>query len=466
MSAIGLWILATMAASSLSAAADLRLVAASQKRDWSVVRALVAQKIDVNARDGDSATALHWAARWDNVEIAELLMRSGARAGAANDYGVTPLLLACTNGSAVMVERLLVAGASAGASSLAGVTALMECARTGSADGVRALFRHGAHMVNATEPHRGQTALMWAIANGHADVARVLIAEGADVNARTKVRPLFVAFGDGREGPFADTALGGFTPILFAARQGSVEGARVLLAAGANVNDRAPDGNSVLVVASFSGHGMLAAFLLDHGADPTAAGAGYTALHAAVLKGDVELVRALLAHGADPNARMTRGTPVLRNYHYYALDEYLKGASPFLLAAKFGEIEIMRALASRGADSSLPLEDGTTPLMVASGMTWRTEGNSGDRRDRTVPVEITNALVANQAVILEGVKLVVELGVDVNAANSEGETALHAATQKKFGSVVDFLVSRGGNMDAKDKRGRTPRTSRASKTER
>ena len=168
-----------------------------------------------------------------------------------------------------------------------------------------------------------------------------------------------------------EAAKGGSTALMFAARVGDVESARLLIAAGANVNDTAPDGNSVLVLAAYSGHGKVAQLLLDRDTNPNASGAGYTALHAAVLTGNVDLVKALLAHGADPNRRLTKGTPVWRDNVELHLRDELAGATPFFLAAKFIEVEMMRALAAAGADTNVALNDGTTPLMAAAGVGWR-----------------------------------------------------------------------------------------------
>jgi ankyrin repeat protein len=453
---VGCCAIALVAVIGVCAAPDVRLVQAAKGRNSAAVRALLNQKSDVNARDADGTTALHWAVRWDDLETAALLIRAGANPDAPNEYGITPLFLACTNRSAPMVAKLLAAGAQPNAASASGETPFMTCARTGNPHAVTAFLQRGVTNVNVTEPNRGQTALMWAIAEGHADVARMLLAHGAEVNARTKAHPLFVHFGgDGVDD--GEIQIGGFTPILFAARQGSIETTRALLAAGARVNDTAPDGSSVLVVAAHSGHGKLASFLLENGADPNADAAGYTALHVAVLKSDLDLVKALLAHGANPNARLTKGTPVPRETNHYVLGRYLAGATPFFLAAKFAEAEIMRTLALGGADPSVTIDDGTTALMVAAGMTWLDGSQAMDRRDRAISVELHKALMADEAATLAAVKLAVDLGVDVRAANEDGDTALHAATRKGFGAIVDFLTQHGASLDVKNKRGQTPK---------
>ena len=450
-----------------AAAGSIPLIEAVKGRDAAEVRRLLAAGADVAERWGDGATALHWAVLRQDAATTDVLLGAGADPGAANDHGVTPLALACTNGDAALVRRLLAAGADPDAATSMGETALMTCARGGDAGAVAALLDRGATSVNARERTRGQTALMWAAAHRHADVVRVLLAHGADVHARSIVTHLRVptnAYATRlSRRDVVDMPLGGFTPLLFAARHGDVESARLLLAAGADVNDAAADGISVLVLAAHSGHAALVDFLLERGVDVAAAEVGYTALHAAVLRGDLGMIEALLAHGADPNARLTKGTRVPRDTNHWVLSSYLAGATPFLLAAKYAEPEIMRLLVEHGADPLLPTNDGTTPLMVAAGLTWG--WNMEDRRDRARPNEVVDALHANEARTLEVVELALELGAGavrrldhayVNAANAAGDTALHAATFKGFGAVVDFLVARGGDMQARNRQGRLP----------
>jgi ankyrin repeat protein len=214
----------------------------------------VKQHFDVNARQPDGATALHWAAHWDDLEAADLLIHAGANVNAANDLAVTPLALSCENGNTAMVDKLLQAGAYPNAAVETGETALMTASRGGSLGAVEALLTRGAD-VNAKEPSRGQTALMWAVAQQHPAIVRALIEHGADIHARSHVRHVYVNRGGRSNGEIEQ---GGFTPLLFAARQGDINSAELLLAAGANVNETAPDGTSALVVAAHSGHGRFA----------------------------------------------------------------------------------------------------------------------------------------------------------------------------------------------------------------
>src|SRR5262245_6302129 len=344
-------------------APDLRLIEAVKKRDADSVRALLqdrSRRIDVNTATGEGATALHWAAHRDDLAIADLLIRSGARANVANDLGATPLHLACTNRSAAMVERLLAAGGDAGAALANGETVLMTCAHAGDSAAVKALLAHRPD-VNAKEREHQQTALMWAVAQQHPAVVRLLIDAHADIRARSLAYDQTVVDEQtqraGREELNYTVKRGGATPLLFAARVGDVESARLLLNAGADANDAQPDGVSALVLAAHSGHGAVAALLLDRAANPDTLTSGYTALHAAVLRSDIALVKALLAHGANPHLRITRGTPMRRDTTDWNLSKTLIGSTSYLLAARFLEPAILTLLAAAGADRQATMPD-------------------------------------------------------------------------------------------------------------
>jgi uncharacterized protein len=401
----------------------------------------------------DGTTPLHEAAHVDDVQAMTRLIANGADVKAANRYGVTPLWLACLNGSAAAIELLLKAGADANAVLPGGETVLMTAARTGKPDAVNVLLRHGAS-VNAKEGWRGQTALMWAAAEGHAAVIEALVARGADVHARSN---------------------GGFTALLFAAREGQIAASKALVAAGANLNDAIPSttpidepapeetspgppeaGLSVFLLATANAHFELAAWLLDQGADPNAAPRGWTALHQMswVRKmgiagsndpappgsgnmSSLEFVRRLVAKGADVNARATKrpqmGLSTLNSV----------GATPFLLAARTADFELMRLLVELGADPRLPNEDNTTPLMVAAGVGTQNPGEDP----------------GTEPEVLEAVKVALELGNDLNAVDNNGETAMHGAALKHVPSVVRYLAERGARMDVwnrPDKSGWTP----------
>jgi uncharacterized protein len=446
-------VVAIWAAGLGAAGEDLRLIKAVRGKDAAAVRTLLKQRVNVNATQGDGATALHWAAHLDDVTIADLLLRSGARASVVNENGFTPLHLACINRSAAMVQRLLSGGADPNASSLNGETVLMTCARAGEPKSVKALLVKGAR-VNAAEKAHDQTALMWAAAQRHPEVTELLVEAGADVKARSRTYTQTVVGEQtqrfGREELNYTVLRGGSTPLLFAARSGDVGTTRALLAAGANPNDALPDGTSALVLAAHSGHAEVGALLLAKGANPDSVDSGYTALHAAVLRSDVTLVKALLAQGANPNIRMTKGTPLRRDTTDFNLPATLVGSTPYLLAAKLLEPEIMRVLASGGADVKVTMRDGATPLMVAAG------AGSGGNSTRRGIAAIDGGKPEPEAQVLQAVATAIELGADVNATNQAGDTALHTAANLGFNSIVQLLADRGADLNVKNKRGLTP----------
>jgi len=445
-----------LCAGRVSAAGDLRLIEAVKTSNVESVRALLKERIDVNAPQPDGATALHWAAHRDDLTTADLLIRAGARANVANELGVTPLYLACTNRNAAMVRKLLAAGANPNATLLRGQTVLMECARTGEVGAVTALLAAGAQ-VNAKESINDQTALMWAVAQQHPGVVQALIELGADIRARSRTYSQNVQTGNrGGGGEVSSVFRGGSTPLLFAARVGDVESAKLLLAAGADVNDALPDGASALVVAAHSGHGELGALLLDKGADPNAAEVGYTALHAAVDRSDLGLVKALLAHGANPSIRVTKASPARRDSNDFQLQSRLIGSTAYLLAAKFVEVDIMRVLAAGGADPQSVMPDGTTALMLAAG---NGEARARDERRNETRRQICVCdwgVMEDESVVLEAATVALSLGSDVNAINKAGDTALHSAASMRYDAVVQLLAQKGADLSVKNKRGQTP----------
>ena len=474
---------AVLAVFGFAAVASAQPVAeAARTADWAAVRALVEQGADVTTPQGDGTTALHWAGYWDEDDMAALLLDAGADANATTDLGVTPLWTACENGSAQMTRILLEVGADPNAALLSGETLLMTATHSGSAAVIEQLLAAGAD-VNTAEQGRGQTALMWAVAQRHPDVVEALLAHQPDVHARSDVRTEVVKTSPEPWNPdyIIDLLQGGYTPLLFAARVGALDSARLLVAAGADVNDTAPYGTSATVVAAHSGHGELAAFLLEQGADPNAAGAGYTALHAAILHKDDHLVAALLVRGADPNVPVVRSTPVRRDSVDYYLHPSYVGATPFWLAARFSAPAIMRLLAEHGADPLVahrPVywdgqlaesddraevrEGDTTAVMAAAGLGGRAPLFAVDRLNRiaeSAPVRSTRREpdpVEREAVTLEAVRVAAELGVDVNTANAVGETALHAVAARGYDTVIAYLVEQGARLDLTNQDNQTP----------
>lgn len=420
------------------------LVAAVKSGDAAAVRALIQQKADVNAAEGDGATALHWASYRDDLASADLLIRAGANVNAPNDLGATPLWVASLNGSTAMVRRLLNAGANPDAALLLGETPLMAAARSGHAAVVQLLVDKGAN-VNARAA-RHQTALMWAVAQAHPDVVKILLANGADVHARSDTWTNVEAVPPHGQLEY-NRAIphGNDTALMFAARVGDLESARLLVAAGADVNDKDAWGVSALTLAAHSGFATLVEYLLEAGADPNAADAGFNALHEAIMRRDRRMVTALLVHGADVNAPLRTWTPTRRSSKDWNFYPELVGATPFWLAARFNDPDVMRDLVGRGADPKFVhrveyIPDGptlkrktevTTTLMAATGM-----GGGG-------AAWVPPARAEREALMLDTVKLLVDYGVDVNAENPDGRTALDAATALKFESVIKFLTEKG-----------------------
>jgi ankyrin repeat protein len=417
------------------------LVDAAKNADWDGLRALLQEQMDVNAADADGTTALHWSSYHDDVESADLLIRAGAKVDAATDLGVTPLWTASLNGNASIVRRLLEAGANPNTPLLLGETPLMAAARAGYPDVVEQLLAQGAD--ENARAARGQTALMWAVSQKHPAVVKALLARGADVHARSEVWSQVMAVPPhGYLGYNRAIPHGGDTALMFAARVGDLASAKLLVAAGADVNDTDAWGVSATALAAHSGYKGLVAFLLDKGADANRAAAGFTALHLAIMRRDEAMVSALLTHGADPNAPLRTWTPTRRSSHDFHFQPPLVGATPFWLAARFSEPGIMRLLAQHGADprfvhhseyvtgeGSQRRTEATTALMAATGMgggaAW-VQPASGER----------------ETLILETVKLAVALGVDVQAVNTDGRTALDAAKALGYDSVIQFLAEK------------------------
>ncbi len=435
-------------------AATSEVADAAMKGNRDAVRAALARKADVNAPQVDGTTALHWAVRADDGEMADLLIRGGARASAANREGMTPMQLAAANGSAAMIVRLIKAGADPnGPLTEYGDTALMMAARTGKTDAIEVLLEGGVK-VNAAETWGGTTALMWAAAERHPAAVKALIDHGADVNARSN----FVAAANGRgfEGrtPSARTsgqgaeefASGSLTPLMFAAREGDVESVRLLVAAGADVNAVAGDGKDALGLAIFNGNYELASFLVDSRSKVNQADTqGFTPLFWAVDRRNMEtapnfpwmvtadplpLIGKLLDAGANPNA-LVNNTPRAR---MRAGSPRIVFATPLMRAAFSGDLELVKLLLAHGADARITSKDGETMVEAAAGLGFI----QGYSKGRT-PAER-----------LDVVKLFVERGADVNAADDYGITPLMVAANMGDTRIIQYLVDAGADLGAFD----------------
>jgi uncharacterized protein len=486
-------IAAVLAANQLQAA---DVADAVMRGDTAALEKLFAAHADVNAPRPDGATALHWAVYRNDLDAARALLKAGAEVAAVNEAGVAPLLLATERGNPEMIALLLDAGAAPSSTLRNGETALMMAARTGNVAALDLLIEHGAE-VDAREQLRGTTALMWAAAYHNPEAVAALLAHGADVSLRSKAippgrRPYLApsgrqrieqvargidvsgtggAFsgpaagsstrrppaevpplddsGSGAPPPKAGTNWGGLTALVFAAREGDAKTAKLLLDAGADVNQTTEFGWTALLTATQNRYYELGKFLLDHGADPNIANqGGWSPLYIATDNRNIEggdyptrkpdmdhldYIELLLEHGAGVNVRMASSTETRTVFTHQWL--YEEGATPFLRAAQSGDLALMKLLIEHGADPNIATDTGVTPLMVASGIGW-VEG---------VTYEWSPAQT------LEVVKWLIDLGNDVNARDaSEGRTALMGAAHKGRTDVIRALVEHGADLAAHD----------------
>jgi ankyrin repeat protein len=403
----------------------------------------------VNAPQIDGTTALHWAVNHDDFKIADLLLGAGATVSAINRTGVTPMRLAAINGSMAMIERLLDAGADANAALTEyGDTALMMAARTGSVDAIQMLLDRGAE-IDAVETWGGTSALMWAISEHHVGAASMLIEAGASLTVRSKF--VSVANRRGAEGTVPEDAdpvgyaNGGFTPLLFAAREGQIDSARRLVEAGADINAIAADGKNALGLGIYNGHFELASFLVENDTDVNRADAeGFPPLFWAVDRRNMEwnpgfpyvektdplpLIRQLLDAGADPNT-FVNNTP--RSRRNFGGSPRTLFATSLMRAAYSADVELVQLLLDYGADPLVLNTDNENALIAASGYAWidgYSQGRSTEERLATI-------------------KLLVGLGADVNWACDHGITPLMMAAN--FGEVelIQYLVDQGADLSA------------------
>jgi uncharacterized protein len=491
-----------VAASALAPAAPSDVADAVMQRDAARLQALLKAHGDVNAPQPDGSTALHWAAYEGDAHLAALLLAAGAHPNAVTDTKMTPLLLACEAGKPDLVEELLRGGADPNQALGGGETPLMMAARTGSVPVLKQLLARGAN-IDAREVRRGTTALMWAADNGNPQAVQFLVSKGADLSARSGTtdpgrRPYLAQTGRERISEFvggyglagrvekldgspaeqqaaaklvaeqiatakqvlAEHPLpkppppsrirwGGLTPLMFATRQGDMATAKVLVEAGADVNETSAFGWTALLVATQNKYYKLGAYLLQHGAKPNIAnGGGWNPLYIAtdnrnieggdypVRKPDMDhldFIKELLAAGADPNLRMHSSTETRTIFTNQWLVE--NGATPFLRAAQSGDLVLMKLLLEHGADPAIATDYNVTPLMVASGIGW-VEG-------------VTYEWSPQQT--LETVKFLLDHGATVNAQDTEDlRTALMGAAHKGRSDVVELLVQHGADLSLHD----------------
>jgi ankyrin repeat protein len=476
---LGLAVLASLVPAWSVHADDAALLAAAEQGQRTAVNRLLDEGADPNARAIDGTTPLHWATRADSFDTVHALLDAGADPNAADRYGLTPLYLAAENGSAAVLAALLDAGAELGTRAPNGETALMTAARTGIPAALTLLLDRGAE-VDARDPEFQQTALMLAVREGHPEAVELLIEHGARVDVRTRVgeTPPFVppckGTGCGSEGVGINrgglpdrgrrnAAVGGMTPLNYAARDGRTAEARLLLAAGAEAELAEANGITPLLMALLNDQLGVARLLIEHGADVNADDFwGRTPLFAAVDYRNLDmnnrdedspttnyvdrepllrLMALLIERGADVNAR-TREVPPSRRWLYSLGDVSwvdFTGQTPFLRAALSGDTAAMRLLLAHGADPNLPTQAGTTPLMAAAGVNW----------------VVAQTYTESPQSLIDAILLCLEHGADVNAANSMGLTALLGAANRGSNDIIRLLAERGARLDVVDKEGRS-----------
>jgi len=435
------------------AQADLRLVTALKNQNAASARALIRQRSGVNAADVDGSTPLQWAAHWNDVETVKALLAAGAKPNAANRYGVTPLHEAATIGSATIVNALLRAGAKADAAYGEGETALMLAARSGNLESVKLLLEANAD-ANAAETFRGQTALMLAANENHAAIVKALLTAGAKPNTRS-VEYTFQKLTGGAGGIIHDRPQGGVTALMLAARQGALEAGAALIAGGADPAFEEPQyGFTAMQTAIFNGHYAFAKMLIEKGA-PANDGSLYIVIEMRNLAkytnrpnppesengvSHLDVAKLLVDNGANVNAEYTKTIPPRQAQGNINV---APGSTALYRAVRAIDLASVKLLMDAGANPSLALKDGSTPLMAAAGLGAPRGGDeevteAGDRND---PVDV--------------MKLLVEKGADVNAVNDVGMTPMHYAVQRGSDRIVEYLASKGARFDIKNKQGRT-----------
>jgi ankyrin repeat protein len=464
-----LLLLATVA----EAANPAALADAAEKGDVESVRSLVRQRAGVNVPSEDGTPALHWIVRMQDADTARRLLQAGADANRSNRYGVRPLHLAIANVDVPMVRLLLDARADPNSADATGETCLMMAARAASVEIVKSLLDRGA-AVDARDPEFQQTALMFAARGGSKPIVRLLIEHGAQVNAQTRTgaTPAFrlpssnsgskgagIVRGGWPERGERDPVPGAKTPLLYAAREGHLEIAALLLASGARIEQADADGVTALLMAVLNGRLALAGFLIDQGANVSATDwYGQTPLWAAVDVRDLDmsgpgrdngvdraaalaLIGTILAHGANPNARTQEYPPQRRWITRLGSLSWVDftGQTAFLRAALAGDVDVMRLLIEHGADANIPTFNGTTALMAAAGVNWT----------------VSQTYDEGPQALLDAVKLAQSLGNDVNATNDMGVTALHGAANRGSDDIIRFLVEKGARLATADQQGRT-----------
>ena len=484
-------------ASAGALASDGDLLEALEDGDRATALQLLDAGSDARARGLDGTTTVMWAAYNDDAELVQRLIAAGADVNAANDYGATALSEGAVTGSTPIIKALLDAGADAKRLSAEGETPLMVVARTGNVESARLLLAAGAD-INVQEQWGGQSALMWAAAQSQPEMVKFLVANGANPDARgverdwqrrilTEPRP-------------KDMNRGGFTALLYAAREGCIDCARHLVEGGADIDLTDPERVTPLGLAINNQHFDLAAYLIGAGADvdkwdlfgrtplyqavdmntlPTQGSGSMSAIPSLDKNKGLDVARLLLDAGANPNIQLKRRPPYRNVPNDRGGDIILSvGATPLLRAARAGDAPAVELLLAHGALVDLPSKEGVTPLMAAAGVEYGLRVTRG--RNRT-----EEGVVATMQLLLDaGADINARMVVEPNSGNPyEGvtsaarqgdftfnrrgrqvpstravphRTAMHGAALRGFTFIVEFLAANGAELEAKDAAGRTP----------
>jgi uncharacterized protein len=434
------------------------LLEAAKANDSAGALELVKDKADVNAAESDGTTPLHYAVYHNDVALIEALLKAHAKPSVVSKYGSTPLLEAAIWGNPLVIDKLLKAGAQVDQGNADGQTALMILSRTSNVEAAKILIKHGAN-VNAVEHWHEQTPLMWAAAESQPAMVKLLLDHGAKADARSLLNHWTRMVTAEPRAQMRE--VGGFTPLLYAARQGCLECVKLLTEAHADVNFPDPEGVTPLIMAISNFHFDVGAYLVGKKANVNSWDWwGRTPLYAAVDLNTIphggrpdqpsldnttslEMIRILLDAGANPNAQLKLFPPYRAVGPDRGADMMLTiGATALLRAAKAGDLEAVRLLLAHGANPNLPNIQGITPVMAAAGV----GSNEIDTRGR----------FKTQPDLVACIDLLVKAGGEVNAHDNNGFTALHGAALFGYDDVIKDLVTHNADINAKDKKGMTP----------
>jgi ankyrin repeat protein len=457
--ASGSWLLASFAFS----APNANLVEAIKSGQRAAALEMIAKKsADVNAAEGDGSTPLLWAANLNDADLVARLLKAGANPKVRNQLGSTPLAEAAVNSNIEMMKMLLDAGADPNAPGPDGQTPLMIASKGSNLAAAKILLDKGANP-NVKEAQRGQTALMWAAASSQGPTMRELLAHGAEVDAKSDtdlMTPLV-----SKEPRAQPRPPGGMTALLFSVREGCMDCVKALIEDGAKIDLPDPEGVTPLISAVFNAHFDVAKYLIEKGANidrwdwwgrsPLYLAVDYNTLPHGGRPDQpsldetlpIDIVRILLEKGANPNLQLKLLQPYRATGADRGVDRMLMqpGVTPLLRAAKAMDAPAIKLLLEHGAIVDLPNRDGMTPTLAASGM----GSVDADTRGNYYLPDIQERSIAS-------LELLLAHGGDVNGrAGGLQQAPLHGAAFWGWNKVVEYLLSKGADINLTDSRGFT-----------